>query len=87
MDVPIGAGSPGVHVNAAIWWPEGATHNDVDLYLFRPDGSQADSSMTGGSVFEKVSATTNLQSGTWKLRVRGYSVTGTQTVYWAMHRL
>ncbi len=87
-DIPIDVGTPTQHVNAAIWWPDPtSSHSDVDLKLYNPSGSMIDSSTTIGSVFEKVSATTSLQSGTWKLRVQGYSVTGTQTVYWAMHRL
>ena len=76
-------------MNAAIWWPEAPNaHNDIDLHMQRPDASVADSSLSGPSVFEKVGATTNLQSGTWTVRVYGYSVVGApQTVYWAVHRL
>jgi hypothetical protein len=88
VDVSIDVGTtPTQHVNAAIWWPDPSNaHNDIDLRLYNPGGTQIDASTTTGSVFEKVSATSSLQSGTWKIRVYGYSVTGTQTVYWAMNR-
>ena len=79
---------PSQHMNAAIWWPESpSTHNDVDLNLLKPDGNAADSSLSSASVFEKVSATSNLTTGTWTVRISGFSVTGTQTVYWAVHKL
>jgi hypothetical protein len=87
VNVPINLGTPTAAIDAAIWWPEStSTHNDIDLRLIRPDTTWADSSTNINSVFEKVRTTTNLQTGTWNLRVRGYSVTGTQTVYYALHR-
>jgi hypothetical protein len=70
-------------VQAAIWWPEGtASHNDVDLQLINPSGTVVSSSVTVNGVFEKVSASAPA-AGVWKMRVKGYSVTGTQTVFWA----
>ena len=85
VDIPISI-SPGVEIDAAIWWPEStSTHNDVDLYLIRPDGTTADLSLAIGSVFEKVFSGSNPPNGTWTLRVRGYSVSGTQKVYYALH--
>jgi hypothetical protein len=59
-------------------------HNDVDLYLVSPTGAEY-SSLNTPSVFEKARATGSI-SGTWTLRIYGYSVpAGPQTVYWAAH--
>jgi serine protease AprX len=67
-------------IDATIWWPEGTTHNDVDLQLIRPDGTSAGSSGSSSQVWEKVHASTST-SGNWKIRAYGFSVTGSQTVY------
>jgi serine protease AprX len=60
-------------------------YDDVDLNLLRPDTTLADYSNNTSSVFEKVKTTSPLPSGTWKIRVRGYGVTGSQTVYYSAH--
>ncbi|HMR33532.1 MAG TPA: S8 family serine peptidase [Geminicoccaceae bacterium] len=87
ISLPIGAASANT-LDAALWWPEGATqaHNDVDLSLIRPNNAIATSSISGPSVFERVRVAGAVTTGTWKLRIRGFSVpTGSQTVYWAAH--
>jgi serine protease AprX len=73
---------------AALWWPETATqaHNDIDVYLIDPSGAVRAGSWSIPTVFERARVDGALNNGTWKLRIRGYSVpTGSQTVYWAAH--
>ncbi|HET8678756.1 MAG TPA: S8 family serine peptidase [bacterium] len=95
VDIPlaIGGGSPNT-LDAAIWWPEWVArifgirleiHNDIDLYLINPSGSVRASSISIPSVFERARVSGAVTPGTWTLRIRGYRVTGTQTVYWAAH--
>lgn len=90
IDIPIGISGAGANtLDAALWWPETAaqTHNDIDLSLIDPGGSTRTSSVSIPSVFERVRVSGATASGTWKVRVRGYSVPGggAQTVYWAAH--
>jgi hypothetical protein len=89
IDIPINIPwSAARNFDGALWWPETAaqTHNDIDLRLVRPDGSVADWSLSGPSVFERARADGAVANGTWKVRIQGYSVTGgRQTVYWAAH--
>jgi hypothetical protein len=80
VDVPINVTAPVQTLDVAIWWPEGATHNDIDLSLIRPDSSLAGNSGSINSIWEKVHVATGT-TGTWKIRLFGYSVTGSQTVY------
>ncbi len=69
-------------LTGALWWPEDAgTHNDVDLSLIDPSGTRRGSSQSAASVFELARATGPLMTGTWKLRVRGFDVSGSQDVY------
>jgi hypothetical protein len=76
----------GTMVDAAIWWPETmSTHNDVDLKLMGASGYVLSGSYSVNGIWEKVS----VQGGSdpaASLRISGYSVTGTQTVYWASIR-
>ena len=58
-------------------------HNDVDLELIAPDGSVRDSSISAVSVFERAGVYSGVYPGTWKLRIKGYSVSGSQTTYWS----
>jgi hypothetical protein len=81
-NIALGAGTT---VDAVIWWPEGTTHNDVDLTLKLPGGAVADGSYTASNVWEKTFSSSTT-TGTWTLSTYGYSVTGTQTVYWAAIR-
>ncbi len=71
-------------VDGALWWPETAaqTHNDIDLYLVDPSGNVRDFSWSIPSVFERARVEGSIPSGTWTLRIHGYRVSGSQTVYW-----
>jgi serine protease AprX len=82
MSITVGGGTTW---DAAIWWPEGTTHNDVDLSVIRPDGTNMGSSLSGAQVWEKVHVNSGT-TGTWKIRTIGHAVTGTQTVYVAAIR-
>ncbi len=85
LDIPIYVGSGKTKIEGALWWPEtsGQSHNDVDLYLISPSGTMMDYSISTPSVFERARVSGELATGTWKVRIRGYSVpTGAQTVYW-----
>ena len=85
IDIPIGLTVNGQNrLDAALWWPESATHNDVDLFIINPGGGIAASSVSSPSVFERARVTAPT-SGTWKIRIRGFSVpAGPQSVYWAV---
>jgi len=89
IDIPLGIdGASANTLDGALWWPETATqaHNDIDLYLVDPAGNVRDTSYSISSVFERARLDGSVSSGTWKLRIRGYSVrTDSQTVYWAAH--
>jgi serine protease AprX len=95
IDIPLQISGPNPHTfDGALWWPETAlqgpprseVHNDIDLYLVDPSGSSRASSISIPSVFERARVSGRVASGTWKLRIRGYSVPGgSQTVYWAAH--
>lgn len=85
IEIPINVGSGKTKIEGALWWPEtsGQSHNDVDLYLISPSGTVMDYSVSSPSVFERARVNGELATGTWKVRIRGYSVpTGSQTVYW-----
>jgi serine protease AprX len=96
IDIPlnISGGSPNT-LDGALWWPEWAfefpligrieVHNDVDLHLVDPQGVVRAFSISIPSIFERASVNGAVASGTWRLRIRGYNVNGTQTVYWAAH--
>ncbi|MDR7097826.1 hypothetical protein J2X04_000173 [Lysobacter niabensis] len=88
IEIPIGISGRGANtLDGALWWPETAAqaHNDVDLSLLDPSGTVRASSLSIPSVFERARVAGAVASGTWKVRIRGYSVTGSQTVYWALH--
>jgi serine protease AprX len=72
------------NLDGAIWWPEtAANHNDIDLRIVSPSGAVMDSSISIPSVFERVRAAGNVATGSWKLRIYGYSVSGgRQTIYY-----
>lgn len=87
LEIPINVGAGKTKIEGALWWPETSSqsHNDVDLSLISPSGVVMDSSISIPSVFERARyEASSLQQGTWKLRIRGYSVpTLAQTVYWS----
>ena len=75
IDIPINVAPGKTLIEGALWWPEATSgHNDVDLYLVAPDGTVRDSSYSGLSVFERAGVSTGVYAGTWKLRIKGYSV-------------
>jgi len=85
IDIPIYVSSGKSKIEGLLWWPEtsGQSHNDPDVSLISPTGATMDSSIFIPCVFERVRYSVSLATGTWKLRIRGYSVpTSTQTVYW-----
>jgi subtilisin family serine protease len=88
IDIPIGIGGTAPSTfDGALWWPETASqsHNDIDLFLVDPNGVERSYSNSGPSVFERARVAASVATGTWKVRIRGYSVTGSQTVYWAAY--
>jgi serine protease AprX len=83
IDIPLSIAAGKHDLDGALWWPEsGSLHNDIDVKLVSPSGVVVASSISVASVFERARAAGTLTAGTWKLRIRGYSVTGTQTVYY-----
>lgn len=88
IDIPIGVGTGKQNFDAALWWPESAAqaHNDIDLSLLDPSGAVRARGFSAVSVFERARVAGSLSAGTWKIRIRGYSVpTLAQVVYWAAH--
>jgi hypothetical protein len=96
IDIPIAvSGGNANTLDAALWWPEFVfrlpligrfeIHNDIDLYLVDPGGTVRASSLSIPSVFERARVAGAVRNGQWKVRIRGYNVSGSQTVYWAAH--
>ncbi|MFK7928351.1 MAG: S8 family serine peptidase, partial [Myxococcota bacterium] len=83
FNVPAGT----TQVRATLWWAEdqGASHGDVDLYIRDHYNITRDSSTSGPSVFEHAIANNPSYTGTWDLRVYGYNIPSTVTVYYAVH--
>jgi serine protease AprX len=86
IDVPVSAG--GKNLKAAIWWPtQYQSHRDIDLRVENPSGTLIDWSQGTPSVFERVQVNGALQTGTWRVRIKGYSVPfGSQKVFYFIHR-
>jgi subtilisin family serine protease len=98
VDIPIMIRPAWTEANTfdgAIWWPETAQqfsfltaeqHSDIDLSLIDPLGNLGDESVDLYSVFERARIVGPVNTGTWKLRIRGNAVPGDgQTVYVAAH--
>ncbi len=95
IDIPLNISSGSANtLDGALWWPESAAkflgiriegHNDIDLKLIDPSGTVRDSSVSIPSVFERARVNGGVSNGQWKLRIYGYNVSGTQTVYWSAH--
>jgi hypothetical protein len=84
VNIPIYVATGKTKFEGALWWPESTSlHNDVDLALVSPYGTVVASSISSVSVFERASKLAGLYAGTWTLRITGYSVSGTQPVYWS----
>jgi serine protease AprX len=88
IDIPVGGlGVSTRHVDCAIWWPENrASHNDIDLKLINPSNVAVDFSASTNSVFEKVNSRNTLYTGALIARIYGYSVSGSQVVYYNCKR-
>jgi hypothetical protein len=85
VDVPFSVAAGVTNLDVAIWWPEASNvTSDIDLRLMTPAGTQAASSLYTKSVWEKVHKATTT-SGTWNVRITGYSATS-QVVHWAAIR-
>ncbi len=88
IDIPLNVGAGNNRFDCAIWWPETASqsHNDVDVSLIDPNGVTRASSLSVASVFERARFLGAVAPGTWKLRIRGFSVpAGPQAVYYSAH--
>jgi serine protease AprX len=83
IDVPMSVNAASsCRLTGALWWPEEkGTHNDVDISLIDPSGVRRAVSHSAESVFELARVNGPLAAGTWKLRVRGFDVSGSQDVY------
>lgn len=87
VDVPISVTGTVSRLDVAIWWPEsiGGSHNDIDVSLINPSGTVVASSTMVLSVFEKLRFST-ATIGNWKIRIRGFNVVGTQSVYLGVYK-
>jgi hypothetical protein len=86
IDVPVSAG--GSNLKAGIWWPTVyQNHRDIDLRAENPSGALIAWSQGIPSVFERVQVNGALQTGTWRIRIKGYSIpSGSQKVFYFIHR-
>jgi serine protease AprX len=84
IEIPLGVSRASANnLDGSLWWPEALTgHNDIDLSIVSPTGAVFDTSLSVNSVFERARAAGGVATGTWKLRIYGYSVSGRQTVYY-----
>lgn len=86
IDIPVNVPAGKQNFEVALWWPENVTqiHNNVDVFLIDPNGTQRAQAVSVGSVFERTGVNGALTPGNWIIRIRGESVpTKLQTVYWA----
>lgn len=86
VDIPISVPSGRSGLQAALWWPEGVSesHDDVDVHIIDPSSVERAKGYSAVSVFERTEYMAPLATGSWKVRVKGYSISsGPQTVYWA----
>ncbi len=82
-------------IDVAIWWPEDLEldanglpideRNDIDLYLYDPNGTERGRCETQGTVFERTSVyVPATRRGMWTVEIFGYETHGgQQTVYWS----
>jgi serine protease AprX len=82
IEIPLGVSRASANnLDGSLWWPEALTgHNDIDLSIVSPTGAVFDTSLSVNSVFERARAAGGVATGTWKLRIYGYSVSGRQTM-------
>jgi hypothetical protein len=83
VDIKLTIGSGKTGLEAALWWPEGATetHSDIDLFLIDPSGTVRGKGISGPSVFERARVCGALAPGKWTLRIKGQSGP-IRLVYW-----
>jgi len=87
VNINLNIGSGASDMRASLWWPEGQTeqHDDIDIHLIDPGGTEKARGYSGVSIFERARVEGTLASGTWTVRIRGYSVpSGPQTVFWVV---
>jgi serine protease AprX len=88
VNIPLSVGAGRTGIEAALWWPErvGEGHDDVDVHLIDPSGTERGRGFSALSIFERARATGSpLATGTWTIRVKGFSITsGVQPVYWSL---
>lgn len=85
VNVPISVPAGKNTLEVALWWPEKATeaHDDIDVHVHNPSGVEKARGYSALSVFELAEVPGSLASGTWTLKIKGYSVaSGPQSVYW-----
>jgi hypothetical protein len=85
IDIPIAVPVGRTGLQAALWWPEGVSeaHDDIDVHIIDPGNVERAKGYSAVSVFERTEYMAPLAVGTWKVRIKGYSVaSGPQTVYW-----
>lgn len=77
----------GSNLKAGIWWPtQYQSHRDIDLHVYNPSGGFVFGSNGTPSVFERVQVDGALQSGTWKIKITGFTIPfGTQQVFYVIH--
>ena len=77
--------SPANHdyLKVGIWWPDNATHSNINLALVNPNGTVVATSNGTTGVFEMVKANTPML-GKWTVRIIGQYVSGTQNVYYTI---
>lgn len=75
------------NLKVAIWWPERQSdaHNDIDLVVLNPSGGTVGTSLSAGSVWEKVRQTGNLTPGNYTVRFVPFSMPRpSQVVYYTV---
>lgn len=86
VDIPFLVAPTNNKLNAAMWWSEPPTNNDLGLSLIGPSGTVPASSSSAPACSSAVSVYGLIASGTWTMRIRGHSVpNGPQKVYFARH--
>jgi len=86
VDIPIGVGPGRTSLDTALWWPErvGESHDDVDVHLIDPSGVERAKGFSAMSIFERARANGPLATGTWTIRIKGFSIaSGAQPVFWS----
>jgi subtilisin family serine protease len=80
VNIPFTVPTGKTKIVATIWWPEGiGSHNDIDLKVYK--GTTSSSSVSTNPVTERV-IVNNPASGSWTMEIKGFSVTGSQTVWY-----